>query len=410
VGVIAVVALAARVTYVLTVGAGLESGPDGLWYSLQAAIVGGGRGYLDPQTFFEAHREVATASFPPAWPALLGVVDAIGLGSREAFQVVGAVVGTATVVLTALLGRLAAGPAAGLVGAAIVALSPAMIASDGSLMADSLSVALLVVAAILCSRAMAEPRAPWFILLGLVGGLAVLTRNDSSIIVVLLAVTAAFGTARVPIRKAVGLTFVALGVAALLLVPWAVRNSIRFEQVVTTSTNLGSLVEGANCETTYEGSLLGMWDKHCLIETRRPGASEAEWSEAGVRRGFAHIRSDPERVPLVVSARLARGLGLWNPYSQIPLEAEETRDEGFQFAAWVYGLLTLLVAIPGAVVLARRRGRRALPLAAMVVGTLVIIVLSWGNPRFRLPAEPALSLAAAAGLCALWRPRAMLHE
>jgi hypothetical protein len=36
-----------------------------------------------------------------------------------------------------------------------------------------------------------------------------------------------------------------------------------------------------------------------------------------------------------------------------------------------------------------------LPLVAMIAGTIVVIVLSWGNHRFRLPTEPALAVAAA---------------
>jgi 4-amino-4-deoxy-L-arabinose transferase-like glycosyltransferase len=409
VGVVALVGLGARVAYTLTIGADVELGADALWYSLQAAIVGDGRGYLDPQPFFSSGREVATASFPPLWPALLGAVDAIGPGSREAFQLVGAFVGTVTVALTAELGRRVVGPRVGIVSAAIVALSPAMVAADGSLMADSACVALLVGTAVLASRALDEPTPMRFALMGMSGGLAVLTRNDSLVVVVLLAGVAAFGAVRADVARAARLVLVTLGVVAVLVVPWSVRNSVRFGQPVALSTNLGTLVEGANCATTYDGSLLGMWDERCQVETRRRGRSEAEWSEAGLRRGFAHLRNEPERVPLVAATRVVRALGLWNPYSQVPLEAEETRDEGFQLAAWIYGLLTLLVAAPGAVVLARRRGIRALPLAAMVGGTLVVVVVSWGNPRFRLPAEPAFAIAAAVSLCTVLSRRAMLR-
>jgi uncharacterized membrane protein YkvI len=100
-------------------------------------------------------------------------------------------------------------------------------------------------------------------------------------------------------------------------------------------------------------------------------------------------------VPLVVATRIARGFGLWNPSSNAALEADETRDEDWQVFAWGYALVTLLVAIPGLVLLARRDVRRMLALVAMIGGTIVVLVLSWGNPRFRLPADPALAVAAA---------------
>jgi hypothetical protein len=93
-----------------------------------------------------------------------------------------------------------------------------------------------------------------------------------------------------------------------------------------------------------------------------------------------------------------RGLGLWNPASNASLEAEETRDADWQIFAWGYALMTLLVAIPGLVLLARRDLRHALPILAIVGGTVIALALSWGNPRFRLPAEPALAIGAAAAL------------
>jgi hypothetical protein len=68
---------------------------------------------------------------------------------------------------------------------------------------------------------------------------------------------------------------------------------------------------------------------------------------------------------------------------------------------WGYALVTLLVAVPGLVLLTRRDVRRVLPILAMIAGTIVMLALSWGNPRFRLPADPALAIGAAAALVAL---------
>ena len=146
------VGLVARILYTVLLGSDLDLGADATWYALQATIIRSGHGYLDPETFFQTGRAVPTASFPPLWPALLSAVDLVGPSTQTAFQIVGGVVGTATVVLTGLLGRAIAGAKAGLGAAAIVALSPAMIAADGSLMSDSLAVALIVAAAVLAVR------------------------------------------------------------------------------------------------------------------------------------------------------------------------------------------------------------------------------------------------------------------
>lgn len=75
----------------------------------------------------------------------------------------------------------------------------------------------------------------------------------------------------------------------------------------------------------------------------------------------------------------------------------------FQVVGAVIGTITVLVmllfAIPGFVILVRNDRWRTLPLLAVVLGVVVILLLWWGNPRFRLPAEPALAIATATAGC-----------
>ena len=47
-------------------------------------------------------------------------------------------------------------------------------------------------------------------------------------------------------------------------------------------------------------------------------------------------------------------------------------------------------------------------LILLCILAVVMLALSWGNPRFRLPAEPALAVAAAFILVGVERRRAML--
>lgn len=398
IGAIALVGLVIRIAYVLTVGSDINLGADATWYQLQAGIVAGGSGYLNPQALLEGGRVVPTAAFPPLWPGLLALVHLAGPTSREAFQIAGACVGTVTVVLTGILGRRVANPAIALVGAAIVALSPAMIAADGSLMSDSLAVALIVVVAILASTAAEQPSLARFAMLGGALGLAMLARNDTAIVGGILACVAVGGARALSTRDRLIRLAVSTGIAVLFVAPWAVRNSVRFDAPVAASTNIGSLLEGANCDTTYRGGRIGMWDAACLIETKRGHRSESEAASAAVRRGAEFALDHPARAVLVAPIRVARAFGLWNPLSQAPLEAEETRSETWQIVAWGYALAMLLLATWGFVMLARTNLRRMLPLIAMVGGTVAVIVISWGNPRFRLSAEPALAIAAATAM------------
>src|SRR4029079_4766449 len=95
------------------------------------------------------------------------------------FEQLGALTGAAAIALTAILGLMIAGPEIGLVAGAIVALDPMLIASDSSLMSETLYVVLVLVAMLLAVRAVRSRAWGWWLALGLALGAAVLTRQDA---------------------------------------------------------------------------------------------------------------------------------------------------------------------------------------------------------------------------------------
>jgi hypothetical protein len=178
------------------------------------------------------------------------------------------------------------------------------------------------------------------------------------------------------------------------MVPWTARNSMVFDEPVLASSNSASVLEGANCATTYGGELIGAWDATCLVETRRAGASEVEWAAAARRQGIDYATEHPARLPLVAAARVLRTWGLWDPIGQTELEAVESRHERWQQIAWAYDFVVLGLAVAGTVLLVRRRVRLG-PLLGVVAGVCLTALVSYGSQRFRLPAMPALAIAAA---------------
>jgi hypothetical protein len=168
------------------------------------------------------------------------------------------------------------------------------------------------------------------------------------------------------------------------------------------STNSGSVIEGANCPSTYGGARLGAWDPACLTETRRPGLHETEWAEAGRQKGIDHSLDHVERLPLVAGARVLRTFGLWEPTGAARLEAVETRHEGWQVVGWAYGLVLLALAVPGTVIL-RRRGVPLGPMGAVVAGVVLSSIVALGSQRFRLAAEPVIAIAAATAIVARYQ-------
>jgi hypothetical protein len=198
-----------------------------------------------------------------------------------------------------------------------------------------------------------------------------------------------------PPARRVALGFVSVGVVALLLLPWVVRNDRQMGEPVVLSSNSGSMLEGANCSWTYSGEGIGAWEARCLGETREAGKSELEWAAAGRRAGIEYARSETSRLPLVGAARLLRAWSIWNPVDQAEFEQVETRVRGWQIAAGVFTAALLIVAAAGTVRLIHDR-RPIAPLVAVVVATSVTAVTAYGNTRFTLAAQPALAIAAAA--------------
>ena len=96
---------------------------------------------------------------------------------------------------------------------------------------------------------------------------------------------------------------------------------------------------------------------------------------------------------------MLRSWGLWAPVDQARLEAVESRDEGWQTFGWGYHMIVLGLAVPGTVLLVRRRAELT-PVAALAVAVVVTAALSNGNQRFRLALDPVLAVLAATAILA----------
>lgn len=399
--IVALVALVVRLVYVLAVSPSL--GLDAIWYVLQSETIADGVGYVDPAPFFERGAVVATANFPPLWPTLLGAANFVGVAETErAYQVIGAVVGSGVVVLTGMLGRRVAGEQVGLVAAALCAACPLLVAADGSLMADSLFVALVLVALLLAYRAARGGGPGVWAALGFVLGLAALAHSEGLVLAPVLVVPLAWRLRSRAAARRAALAALALAVTAATLVPWAVRNSLALDDVTLLSNNSGSLLEGANCSRTYGGEHLGSWDPRCLRFTRAPGLTEAESAARARDAGLRYARAHPGRLPLVGSVRVLRSWGFYDPIDQARSEAVETRHADWQVLGWAFSVAMVPLAVAGAVLLGRR-GTDIVPLLAVVVGITLVVIASWGNQRFHLAADPVVLVLAAAALVIAWQ-------
>lgn len=387
-------ALAVRVTYVLVAEPTIRPISDGRNYHLLATNLAEGRGYIAPFDWAFLRDARPTAEFMPLHPALLAMATIVGVGTILGHQLWLAALGAATPVLTAALGlRVTGDRRIAVLAGGLAAAHPLLFGSDGALMPETLFT-LLLTAALLC---LLDGRHGWTFAAGLLAGAAVLTRGDGLLWVPVVAAPVLLCCQRRMGR--ILLARAALVVAGMLLIvaPWVVRNAARFDGELILSTNLGSLLNGANCPPAYEGPDIGSWVFTCADRVRTDRLDEAGSSARLRRAGVEHATDRLGRLPIVAGARVARAWGALHPVEQAQAEAREGRVEGTQLAGVVLDWILLPAWLLGLVLLRRRR-RAVVALVTPVVLGLVVVLVAYGNTRFREVGEPALIVGAAAAI------------
>jgi len=187
-----------------------------------------------------------------------------------------------------------------------------------------------------------------------------------------------------------------------VVAPWVGFNLARFHDPTFVSTNDGLTHAGSNCDTVYHGNATGFWNLGCAD---KPGPGDQSQVSGALRhRGLAYAKNHVGRMPLVVLARLGRTWSIFRPVDMVKINTGEDREQWVTRLGLIAYYPTLIFAIAGVVVLARRRARAALwVLLVPIVIVTVNTVVTYGQTRFRAGAEPSLALLAAVGVVALVR-------
>lgn len=403
---VAVFALGARVVVALVVVPELSPAFDPELIHQLGTHLADGDGYIRPPALNGGADTGPTAEFAPLTPSLVAAAALVGIDAPHTQGLVLALVGTLTVVAVGFLGRATAGDAAGLAAAAITAGNPLLVQIDAVLTTESPYLLLVSCALLLAVRAARQPTARAFALLGLVIGTAALARAEGLLLVLLVAATAL--AARVAARRAAALALAGVLGMVVVVAPWTVRNAIRFGELVPVSNNIGSVLAGANCPTTYAGERLGSWDFGCVAELAAespelriaPGGPDeaavyGEWRQRGLSYAGAHL----DELPRVVAARVARTWGVfWHPSNQLDRDVAEGRHRGLQTAGFVVQFV-LLVLAAGTCAAWWRAGRPRRWLVSLLVVPCVLALAvpaaTVGQTRQRTVAEPVLAVAGA---------------
>ncbi|HEU4656970.1 MAG TPA: glycosyltransferase family 39 protein [Capillimicrobium sp.] len=391
-GLIALVALAVRWVYAYAIRDFLVQG-DAMTYHLV------GQGLADGRGFVEAVPPGGpTAEHPPLLFVFWAALDKLGANGFLAHRMALGLVGVGTVIVIGLIGRRIGGDRLGLVAAGLAAVYPMLWTAEGSLMSEGLYGFILVCALLAALRLRERPTPRLAAGLGALIGLAALTRGEALALIVLLAIPVAVA-ARPTWRERAATWGVAVAAFVAVLAPWTIFNATRFDDPVLISTNSNGVFIGANCDDTYHGDLIGAWRFQCYTP-RRPGEDEAAYFARQRDLGIEYALDHADRWPVVIAARLGRLADVYRFDQSVFFNTSEGRPA--RYAAWgirAYWLVALL-AIGGAVLLARRRAFALVVLLAPVVMVICVAIVTYGGTRFRYAAEPSLVVLAAVTLVA----------
>ena len=406
------VGLVARLVFVTTVS--LPVAVDAVAYRSLATNLANGKGYAHAVSA-HPHTFVATGGHPPLFSCVLAALDLVGLQSLTEQRVALAVVGSVAVLIMGLLGREVAGPAVGIGAALISAVDPLWLGPIGAVMSESIYLIIIPLALLLALECLARPTFWRFGALGLIVGLAVLTRSEAIDFVVLLGVPLLL-MVHVSWKTRCTLGVALLVGAALVLGPWLVRNEVRLGGAVL-STQEGGTVAGSYCPLTFDRAnpVYGGFDIECVygagvrvIWGGKATGRAGHWTEVSLDHALTeeakqYALNHLGQLPRVVLAREESAWGLGNQNFQLGLAQAEGRNRTSELVGkalyWVFAPFVIV----GAVLLARRSPQRFLLVMVPIVVTVLTVALVYGSTRMRALAEPSLAVLAAAGVVAAGR-------
>jgi 4-amino-4-deoxy-L-arabinose transferase-like glycosyltransferase len=410
--VVSLVGLALRVGYVLVFRQSrVPMGNDSFFYSGGANLLAQGHGFIQPHRLAIRGLVEQAADHPPLytlWLTIASLVDPAQTTSQVTHMLWSCVLGAGTVVLCGLLGRRVAGPRAGLVAAAVAAVYPNLWVHDGMLLAETMSIFTVTLVLWSGYRFWDEPtagRAAW---LGFCGGLAALTRPEFllTLPLLLLPLVAILRTA--PWRHRLGWLTVGGTTALATLAPWVAFNFSRFEEPVYMSTNFAVTMAAANCDSTYYGDLIGYKDWNCAVQAHEAAsARNPDWDEFDASQRDQQLRPEVaryvrdriKRASVVAVARMARVLKLYGVGQEVDFDnLRHGQERGVVYAGLASWYVLAGLAVAGAVTLRRRRDVPVFPLLAVPAIVLVAVAVTFGQTRYRAPAEPAVVVLAAVAI------------
>ena len=152
----------------------------------------------------------------------------------------------------------------GLIAAALAAVYPFVWVYEREVLSEPLAMLGTATAIWLAYRFRARPGPGFAIALGAAAGALAMTRSELIAVSVLLVLPLVLSARDVELRRRL-VWLVLAGIACVVVIaPWAVYNSTRFEKQVPFSTGLGVAMLTGNCAPVYHGSMIGYANLGCV--------------------------------------------------------------------------------------------------------------------------------------------------
>lgn len=377
---------------------------DAVGYATIAANLERGEGFR-----LGAEATQPASNYSPGLPLFVsGIYKLSGDVHERLARLALALIGSLAVLFTYLIGRRLSGPLAGLVGAAAVAVYPALLEYQGMLMGEPLAATLLS-GAVLAMLWAADGRARWLLPGALLGAL-VLVRPEYLAISIPVAVVIFALAGREGWGRGLAQAAILLAGVALVVAPWTVRNAIELERFVPVSTGGGQvLFAGSYMPSGGDPERVG-----AEVLERHPGLARQLSPDARLEQILAALAAQRYR-ELESDAALAR-MGrerLWDDVSERPVgyagfvaaklgriwghgARDVMRMPGWEVFHW---LLVALGAL-GLGLLAWQRRWEALLLGVLLLAVTATGALLVASPRRVLVTIPVVAALAGVGVTA----------
>jgi 4-amino-4-deoxy-L-arabinose transferase-like glycosyltransferase len=420
VGGLTLLALAARVIFVLTIDRPRLPFNDMLFYHSTAGALSEGEGFVS----FDGN---PTGRWPPAFPFLLSLVYRVTGVEVQAAELLNAGIGAATVPLVYLAAHRAFGRAPAIFAAAAFAVFPGQILYAEAVLAETLyTFVLMGILALLVTL----PDRRWAAAaLGAAIGVAALSRGEG---LLLLAVPPFvwWGTlARRELAVRTGMLAVA---AVLVIAPWTVRNAFALDAFVPISTNSSQTLWSGHNPTANGGPTYARGEIYAELEGLPQERFEVEQSKLLRREALEYMVSHPWRELTLIPRKLLY-LGLGD--SRAITAGSSLRERASIGGPVTGGITAVEVATPQAAILIgvvadvawysllalfalalvvlwpylwrNTLGRAGIALTAISLFLYGFVL--YGNFRYRMPLEPVMILLAAPLVTRVWQERRRLR-